>query len=120
MNRKLASWLAIFGMVLNALWPLLANAGPVEFAMPVCSAVGTTASAGLAGTPLQPAPGKLSAPHCPFCTSASDHQPALPVAAALLLPPPAESLSPLLAIEPIAPSFTLLSAHPRGPPPLLI
>ena len=119
MNRKLASWLAIFGMVLNALWPLLANAGPAEFSAPVCSMVGTKAGPGFSGNlPAPSQPSKLSAPHCPFCTSVSDHHPALAVTAVLLFVPPLESLRPLVAVELVAPLFVLLAAPPRGPPTL--
>ena len=44
-------------------------------------------------------PSKLSAPHCPFCTGASDHHPAVAGAAALPLVPPAGSLRPPVAVE---------------------
>jgi hypothetical protein len=118
-NRKLASWLAIFGMVLNALWPLLANAGPADFSAPVCSMVGTKAVPGASGNlPAPSQPSKLGAPHCPFCTGASDHHPALAAAAVLLFVPPAASLRLPVAVEFVEPSFVLLAAHPRGPPTL--
>ena len=114
MNRSLAAWFAIVAMALNALWPLLANAGPVEFSVPVCTAGGSMLTSPGSGLPVSPA--ELKAPHCPFCGSAGGATAALVVApsavimiAAVHERPAAHSLAP-------SSSFDFLHAPPRGPP----
>jgi hypothetical protein len=116
MTRRFSAWLAILGMVLNALWPLLAHAAPREFVAPICSMVGTTAAQVMEGGLPPPAPLKSVAPHCPFCSLGSDQQPLL---AAAEIP----AFVPLLLAAPPPPakivvfSATIASAaHPRGPP----
>ena len=119
--RKLATWLAIAGMALNALWPLLANAGPVDFSAPVCSMDGTKAAPGGAGgLPLNPAPGKLSAPHCPFCPGVGDQTPALASyrGLAVIAPTVSAQAIPVELFRPLP--FLYLAAPPRGPPSPLI
>lgn len=109
------------GMVLNALWPLLANAGPADFSAPVCSAVGTKSAPNIfGGLPTHPTPAKLSAPHCPFCAGSSDYQPALASAANVSDAQPAAVSQPLFAATELPLSFEILAAHPRGPPAFLI
>jgi hypothetical protein len=119
--RKLATWLAIAGMALNALWPLLANAGPAEFSAPVCSMVGTKLAPGVAGgLPAHPSPGKPGAPHCPFCPGVGDQSPALAACRGLAVVAPTASAQ-AIAVELFRPvSFLYLAAHPRGPPSPLI
>jgi hypothetical protein len=117
-TRRLAAWLAIFGMALNALWPLLANAAPMEFSAPVCSMVGTKATPANSGLPIGPAPGKLSAPHCPFCPGVSDHTPALAPYLPIAIVAPIARAQPVRAESALPVSFLHLAAHPRGPPPV--
>src|SRR4051812_2566689 len=114
--RRLATWLALLGMTLNALWPLLANAGPADFSAPVCSTAHQGASGLLAGTPLPMSPAKKIAPHCAFCGAGHSLAAMAPpepgwFAAAVGEPPrqPPQSGSP---------TCQLLAANPRGPPVL--
>ena len=119
-TRRFAAWLAILAMGLNGLWPLLANAAPVEFVAPVCSMVGTTIAVDAGGMPAQPAPAKSPAPHCPYCSFGSDHSAALPGAVSVgFAPPPALARPLALAVE-CFPSFVFPTAPPRGPPSRLI
>src|SRR5258708_1552852 len=108
-------------MVLNALWPLLANAGPQDFSAPICSMVGTKAMpAAAGGLPLNPAPGKLSAPHCPFCMGVSDQTPALTSHAGVVLDTSLVDAPPITLVSSQPLFFSSLAAQPRGPPALLI
>ena len=120
LTRRFAAWLAIVAMGFNGLWPLLANAAPLEFSAPVCSMVGTTVAVDAAGMPAQPAPAKSFAPHCPFCSIGSDHNPALATAETTAFVPPVSCVEPLLALTARNSSFAVLAAHPRGPPSPLI
>jgi hypothetical protein len=119
-KRKFAAWLAIFGMVLNALWPLLANAAPTEFAAPICSMVGTKSTLATSGLPFSPAPGKFSAPHCPFCPGVSDQAPALAPGLPIAIVVPVSNAQPVRAALVLPVSFLHLAARPRGPPSRLI
>src|SRR5258705_3694865 len=85
MNRN-ALWLAFLGMTLNALWPLLANAGPKEIFAIVCSSNGAgSAAAADGGTPLpHQSPVTGSVPHCPFCLGGSDQTPGVTTFQAVL------------------------------------
>jgi hypothetical protein len=119
-KRKSAAALAILAMVLNALWPLLAHAAPAEFAAPICSTVGAiSAHAGASGPPLQPAPAKSFAPHCPFCLGAGDHTPVLAPPSAPVIVVATQSFDPQFTATPVGASFVHPSAHPRGPPAVL-
>jgi len=61
--RKLASWLAILAMALQALWPLIAQAKPVNL-VPVCTVGGDTHYVEVPGAP---APADSQHEHCAFC-----------------------------------------------------
>jgi len=61
--RKLAGWLAILAMALNALWPLIAQAKPVNL-VPVCTVGGVTHYVEVPGAP---APADSQHEHCAFC-----------------------------------------------------
>jgi len=107
-------------MALNGLWPLLAHAAPKQFVAPVCSMVGTTAAQAADGGMPMPAPAKLTAPHCPFCSLGGDHSPVL---AGALNPTFAKlhSAVPPRQLPVVAPfSLIPLAAAPRGPPVRLI
>ena len=116
-SSRIAAWLALAGMSLNAFWPLLANARPSVPALSseICSATGLQHSS--ESTPGE-APGKGVRPsHCNLCPFNAERGPAISGAAsALLCPMPAsgqvhESFSePQLraALDPAAP--------PRAPP----
>ena len=120
LTRTFATWLAILAMGLNGLWPLLANAAPREFVAPLCSMVGTTMAVDASGMPAQPAPAKSPAAHCPFCSTGSDHHPALaPAGVIAFAPPVAQFQRSIIVAEPAA-SSVVLAAAPRGPPSRLI
>lgn len=112
MKRRLSAWLAIAAMALNALWPLLAQAGPAEFALSWCSAVGAKAG------PVLPAPEspKLRAAQCPFCAGAGDAGVALggcPFSVRVV----AGAGTALAATHSsVVSTATYLAASPRGPP----
>jgi len=120
LTRTFAAWLAILAMGLNGLWPLLANAAPAEFVAPICSMVGTTMAVDAGGLPMQPAPAKSPAPHCPFCSTGSDHSPALPAAESIAFAPAVAAIQPLPAVTAQVSTCVVLAAHPRGPPSLPI
>ena len=105
--RKLATWLAISAMALNALWPLIAQAKP-SLLVPVCTVGGTTHYVEVPGgtTPVD-----SRHEHCTFCFAGA----ALPathvlhgVEGASFLSPKAVSFTPR--------SFILVSADARAPP----
>jgi hypothetical protein len=118
-TRRFAAWLAIVAMGLNGLWPLLANAAPVEFSAPICSMAGTTVAVDAGGIPVQPAPAKSPAPHCPYCGS-SNHHAALTNSAYSLFEASTVIVKPWVVSNGFFPSFVILAAHPRGPPSPLI
>ena len=120
LTRRFAAWLAILAMGLNGLWPLLANAAPVEFVAPICSMVGTTVAVDAGGMPVEPAPAKSPAPHCPFCSTGSDHNPALATAETIAFAVPESMPQPLVSDFAPKSSFTVLAASQRGPPSRLI
>ena len=120
LTRTFATWLAILAMGLNGLWPLLANAAPREFVAPLCSMVGTTMAVDASGMPAQPAPAQSSAPHCPFCSTSSDHNPALATVGVIALAPPVAQFQRAIIVAEPAASSVVLAAAPRGPPSRLI
>ena len=120
LTRTFATWLAILAMGLNGLWPLLANAAPREFVAPLCSMVGTTMAVDASGMPAQPAPAKSPAPHCPFCSTSSDHNPALATVGVIALAPPVAQFQRAIIVAEPAASSVVLAASPRGPPSRLI
>ena len=119
-TRRFAAWLAFVAIALNGLWPLLANAAPRDFVAPICSMVGTTAAADASGIPLPTAPAKSPAPHCPFCTTGSDHNPALATAETVAFAAPESMPQPRVSVFVPESSFVVLAAPPRGPPSRLI
>ena len=114
MNRRITAWLAIAALALNALWPLLAQAGPAEFALSWCSAAGAKAG------PVLPAPEspKLRAAQCPFCAGAGDAGLALsgcPLEARVVDGADVAATGTQSSLVFFA---TYLAASPRGPPAL--
>ena len=117
-SRRIAGWLAILAMSLNALWPLVANAKPssaFDPATEICTVGGVKAFAGGDVTP-QPAD-KAHQPNCSFCTLGAD-QFALPANAAAIVLPAVESpaFGAGVAGVPPAESSSYSPAHPRAPP----
>ena len=115
--KRLTAWLAVAAMALNALWPLLAHAGPAEFSAPVCTTSATAEFTSPAGT-LPAPPAKLNAPHCPFCGGAGVFVFAAPPAVVGFVPVEYESPARDAAASPQA--FELFRAPPRGPPVSLL
>src|SRR5258708_1510019 len=89
-RNRIAAWLALAGIALNASWPLLANARPNAPALPseVCSATGQKHAG--ESVPGQ-APGKGAQPsHCTLCPLNAERGPALAsTAGAISAPAPA-------------------------------
>jgi hypothetical protein len=119
MRRALQTWIAIFAIAFNALWPLAANALPKPAALPtgheICTAFGITV---LPASESAPEPDRTAKPqsHCTFCFFAVGADPvvALPhIRINGLLIEAAPTFDDPLA-SPTAPVFS--PAHPRGPP----
>ena len=109
-RRRIAAWLALAAMALNAAWPLLANAKPADPGAEICSATGLNHAAG--GAPAAPAKGVHSS-HCNLCPFGAERGAAVsPVGQSLPLPL-AESAPAFARGET---SFTPLSLYPAAPP----
>ena len=120
---RVASWIAILAMALNALWPLLANARPAGVAplTEICTAQGMKSAAGdPAALPDDTAAKHLQA-HCALCSFGADNPFALPSIPLHAASEPASGSGPLPAILFAEPGSDIRTpAHPRAPPPLLI
>lgn len=106
-------------MVLNALWPLLANARPA--ASPVLFEICTAAGIQLPGDGSSPADSadRHLKPHCALCSTGADKAPA--VAGATGLPPARVELRGQLSALTVLPEPGRQShspAQPRAPPSL--
>ena len=112
-RSRIAAWLALAGMALNASWPLLANAKANAPALPseICSATGLKHEG-------ENLPGKGAQPsHCTLCPFNSERGPAISGAApALLCPMPASGPVRELFSEPQLPAALDPCAPPRAPP----
>jgi hypothetical protein len=105
-------------MVLNAGWPLLANAKPVIPALPseICSSTGLNHAAG--GAPAAPEK-DLHASHCTLCPFSAERGAAIPYVAPLPLPQAAPSAQVFARDDAPRPVIALhAAAPPRGPPAL--
>jgi hypothetical protein len=116
LRRRTAAWLALSSMVLNAAWPVLANAKPdvPDFASEICSATGLDHASG--GAPAAPVK-NLHASHCSLCPFGAERFAAIPVA---MQPPlvPARVVARIFAPrETPRPAVAHRSnAPPRAPP----
>ena len=112
-HSRIAAWLALAGIALNASWPLLANARTSAPALlsEVCSATGQKHSG---ESPLS----KGARPsHCALCPFNSERGPAISGAApALLCPMPASRQVLELFSEPQLEAALDPCAPPRAPP----
>ena len=116
-RSRIAAWLALAGIALNASWPLFANAKPSVPALPsqVCSATGLKhAGESLPGE----APGKgVQHSHCTLCPFNAERGPAISgTAPALLCPMPASGPVRELFSEPQFQAALDPCAPPRAPP----
>lgn len=118
---RLASWLAIAGMALNALWPLLANAQPAGQAsmFEVCTAGGIKFVPDDAGKATAENGARHLQPHCALCSFGADKVPALAQAAfaVSVIVDAAFGIAPLAALSPGRPD-PRSPAQPRAPPVL--
>lgn len=115
--------MAILGVALNALWPLLAHAAsaaPQEFAAPICTTNKAyfTAPANGGELPAKTPPASSALPHCPFCLGVSDNVPALAATPAVAWAAALPRHAPVLVQAVAWTSFTHPYSHPRGPPVL--
>src|SRR5215470_9579887 len=83
-RRRTAAWLALAAMALNAAWPLLVNAQPVDPAAEICSANGGNHAAG--GAPAKPGK-EYHASHCNLCPFGAERGAAIPATARTLQVP---------------------------------
>ncbi len=116
--NRLASWLAIVAMALNALWPMLANAKPVSAGdfTELCTANGMQRMAtGNGGTQ---APELALTPHCSFCAYGADRAAAPPPAIVMLVVRTFDvpAFRPRAAAVLVPESFSYPPAPPRAPP----
>src|SRR2546430_9610035 len=112
-RNRIAAWLALAGIALNASWPLLANAGTSVSAVPseICTATGQKHAG---ESPF----GKGARPsHCTLCPFNAERGAAISGSAlALLCPIPACGPVRELFSEPQLPAALDLCAPPRAPP----
>jgi len=101
-------------MALNAAWPLLANAQPVDPAAEICSAAGGSHTGG--SGPATPGKG-YHASHCNLCPFGAERGAAVSPAVQSLPLPLTES-APAFARDyaPFAPLSQYSAAPPRAPP----
>jgi hypothetical protein len=101
-------------MALNAAWPLLANAQPVDPAAEICSAAGLSHTGGSGPT----TPGKsYHASHCNLCPFGAERGAAVSLAVQSLplpLPEPAPAFA--RCDTPLPPLSLYPAAPPRAPP----
>jgi hypothetical protein len=117
-----AAALALLGVALNALWPLLANAAPRAdfFATEICSVNGKAPGAAVGKLPLPHPASKHPSLHCVFCASGACN-------AALTGVPPqvapaGEVTEPVLRTAAVVHNgdHIFLLAEPRAPPAFLL
>ena len=111
-RNRIAAWLALAGIALNASWPLLANAGTrVSAPSEICTATGQKHAG---ESPF----GKGTRPsHCNLCPFNAERGPAISGAApAVLCPTPASGPVRELFSEPQLPAALDPCAPPRAPP----
>ena len=119
MKHRIARWLAIVGMALNALWPLLASAGPQELTTIICSAHGMQQVSLSDSGPLPSAPERNLLPHCAFCSSVGTSAAVLPGTALAFAAPALSQVRPIAVGLLLASSSDYTFPVPRGPPSLL-
>ncbi len=118
-SRRFALFLAVFAIGLQALWPLLAQAGPRSaIQVPVCTVEGVTHYIELpsGNTPLDER-SSSNHEHCAFCMLAADRVACTSAADSWLLV--AADVSSVVLVSPAAPRTRLLArspGRPRAPP----
>jgi len=116
---RLAAWLAMAAITLNALWPLIASARPagVPSLTEICTALGVKVVSGDAGLPGSDPATKHHQPHCPLCAFGADKLVAPPSTPWQLAAGAATHAGVLLSpVPPLAPGALRSPAQPRAPP----
>jgi hypothetical protein len=112
-HHRLAAWLAVLAMTLQALWPLLAHAKPRDVVLvPLCTVDGEThyAELDVGGSRSDPA-----AEHCPQCWIGTERALAATHLSSVRLASARHAV--IAARETTAPAKAVAeSARPRGPP----
>lgn len=111
--RRFAALTALFGIGLQAFWPLLAQARPADsISVPVCSVDGTHRDIDL---PLGKSQHDRNGEHCKLCLL-GDGKAFLNFAVQSASTPWAESHRAARPGNPLKPQSDLLCARPRAPP----
>jgi hypothetical protein len=115
LRHRTAAWLALASMVLNAAWPVLANAKPQVPTLEICSASGLNHAAG--GAPGGSHGRNFHASHCSLCPFGAERGAAIPYVAPPRLPSaPAPVRVFTRRDAPPAEIATHPTARPRAPP----
>jgi len=121
-SARFAAWLAILGIALNALWPLLANASPHpdSFRAEICSLSNLKAPHGISETipPAQLPAEEHPLTHCMFCASGVCSPPLTSASFIVVVPVATENLKPYAADSCSSIAVTWLLAPSRAPPVL--
>jgi hypothetical protein len=117
-SRRTATWIAIFAMAVNALWPLLARAQPSEplLVAVICGSGEGVHAIDLTGKP--PAGSEKAHGHCELCVS-GDRAAALPEAVRAPLNESQCGSAVRVPLSAELPSTTPCFSPPRGPPAIL-
>jgi hypothetical protein len=118
LRRRAAAALALASMVLNAAWPMLANARPQVPAQPseICSATGLIHADG--DRPAAPR-GNLHASHCVLCPLGFHGAAAIPDGVRPLLPSAPVAVAVVARDESPRPQSAFHPAAPPRAPPFL-
>jgi len=114
LRHRTAAWLALASMVLNAAWPVLANAKPQVPALEICSA---TVNPAAGGAPAGSHGKNFHASHCTLCPFGAERGAAISYAVQ-----PRLAAAPVLARvstrydAPRPETATHPTARPRAPP----
>ncbi len=118
-TRRRLAWIAALAMMLNALWPVIAQAkpGPAPTLQEVCTSAGLQKIAVDASAPVDHSSGGKASPHCAFCSFGND-QVALPSAriVAVVHADVAAQPIPIVRVVPLPEPPSRSSAQPRAPP----
>jgi hypothetical protein len=120
LRRSIAVWIALSGMALNALWPVIANAKPAVPAGPseICGASGLKHAAG--GAPAGSRDDGLRALHCPLCPFNAERSAAIFQSGQLPLPSAPAGAQVFVRGDASRPETGFQpAALPRAPPILL-
>jgi Protein of unknown function (DUF2946) len=115
-SRSFPAWIAILAMALNALWPLIAQAKPVQAAAlhEICTAEGLQV---VPAAPEDRSSGTKLSPHCAFCSLGADRIAIAPlVQIGVAHDRGTREGAPVSLDAPQPESFSRSTAQPRAPP----